>query len=352
MVKKYGGYTGNPQASDVTTDSAHGAWQAPSEVTRESGLQNWPSLYSPSIFVYNNVGEVTYAATSGSAFDCLTSGTYLIPSGQIVSRSTYSDLFNVIGEDYGAGDGSTTFQLPDYSAPYLYLKATVPASPLTRTTASGQGVVPYHTHTFYNVNNVVGGVSQGQFQAPNSANQQFFNSYLQGRYDGNRGCTMEMVPVIAVSNTRAPAGVIAPLLVPNLNLISSVLPSNCLVCSGQQVSRTTYAHLYEKFGNIFGQGDGSTTFNIPDLRGLFVSTPFYDIVQPSGHAQPSGFVPHSVAAHTHQFQTWSTNNNGATAGPSYYRGSLQAGDSSLSNIGSTEENRPDNVTCVYILVVE
>src|SRR5690606_21754705 len=33
--------------------------------------------------------------------------------GQTVSRETYSDLFDVIGETYGAGDGSTTFTLPD-----------------------------------------------------------------------------------------------------------------------------------------------------------------------------------------------------------------------------------------------
>ena len=38
---------------------------------------------------------------------------WLICDGSAVSRSTYSDLFNVIGTNYGAGDGSTTFNLPD-----------------------------------------------------------------------------------------------------------------------------------------------------------------------------------------------------------------------------------------------
>lgn len=39
---------------------------------------------------------------------------YLFCAGQAVSRSTYSDLFDVIGTAAGAGDGSTTFNLPDY----------------------------------------------------------------------------------------------------------------------------------------------------------------------------------------------------------------------------------------------
>lgn len=38
---------------------------------------------------------------------------WLLSYGQAVSRSTYSDLFAVIGTTYGAGDGSTTFNLPD-----------------------------------------------------------------------------------------------------------------------------------------------------------------------------------------------------------------------------------------------
>ena len=40
---------------------------------------------------------------------------FLICDGSLVSRSTYSDLFNVIGTTYGAGDGSTTFALPNLS---------------------------------------------------------------------------------------------------------------------------------------------------------------------------------------------------------------------------------------------
>ena len=39
---------------------------------------------------------------------------FLFCKGQAVSRTTYSELFKVIGTQYGSGDGSTTFNLPDY----------------------------------------------------------------------------------------------------------------------------------------------------------------------------------------------------------------------------------------------
>jgi microcystin-dependent protein len=44
-------------------------------------------------------------------------------------------------------------------------------------------------------------------------------------------------------------------------------PSGWLLCNGQQVSRTTYPELFAAIGTTFGVGDGSTTFNVPDLRG-------------------------------------------------------------------------------------
>ncbi len=41
------------------------------------------------------------------------------------------------------------------------------------------------------------------------------------------------------------------------------------VCDGGSISRTTYANLFAVIGTTFGVGDGSTTFNLPDLRGRF-----------------------------------------------------------------------------------
>lgn len=48
-------------------------------------------------------------------------------------------------------------------------------------------------------------------------------------------------------------------------------PSLWLLAYGQAISRTTYASLFGVIGTSFGSGDGSTTFNVPDLRGRYTA---------------------------------------------------------------------------------
>jgi microcystin-dependent protein len=47
----------------------------------------------------------------------------------------------------------------------------------------------------------------------------------------------------------------------------STAPSGWLACDGSAVSRTVYSLLFAVVGTLYGIGDGSTTFNLPDLRG-------------------------------------------------------------------------------------
>ena len=47
----------------------------------------------------------------------------------------------------------------------------------------------------------------------------------------------------------------------------STAPDGYLLCDGQAVSRTTYADLFDVIGTTYGTGDGSTTFNVPNLKG-------------------------------------------------------------------------------------
>jgi microcystin-dependent protein len=44
-------------------------------------------------------------------------------------------------------------------------------------------------------------------------------------------------------------------------------PSGWLKCDGSAISRATYAKLFAAIGGLYGTGDGSTTFNLPDLNG-------------------------------------------------------------------------------------
>jgi microcystin-dependent protein len=48
---------------------------------------------------------------------------------------------------------------------------------------------------------------------------------------------------------------------------STVVPNGYLNCDGSQISRTIFSALFAQIGGYYGAGDGSTTFNLPDLRG-------------------------------------------------------------------------------------
>jgi microcystin-dependent protein len=56
-----------------------------------------------------------------------------------------------------------------------------------------------------------------------------------------------------------------------LPFAGSSAPDGWLLCHGQAVSRTTYAVLFAVIGTTYGTGDGSTTFNLPDLRGRVIA---------------------------------------------------------------------------------
>lgn len=48
---------------------------------------------------------------------------------------------------------------------------------------------------------------------------------------------------------------------------STTIPTNWLECNGQAISRTEYAELFAVIGTKYGSGDGSTTFNLPNIKG-------------------------------------------------------------------------------------
>lgn len=65
------------------------------------------------------------------------------------------------------------------------------------------------------------------------------------------------------TSAAVPAGSVIP-------FAYSSAPSGWLKANGAAVSRTTYAALFAAVGTTFGAGNGTTTFNLPDLRGEFV----------------------------------------------------------------------------------
>lgn len=61
---------------------------------------------------------------------------------------------------------------------------------------------------------------------------------------------------------------IVPGTIAYIGMISA--PSGWLKANGAAISRSTYADLFAAIGTTFGAGDGTSTFNLPDLRGEFV----------------------------------------------------------------------------------
>lgn len=70
---------------------------------------------------------------------------------------------------------------------------------------------------------------------------------------------------VAYNATLYPAGMISPFAGPVENI-----PYGWMLCDGSEISRSEYANLFNAIGVCWGIGDGSTTFNLPDLRGMFL----------------------------------------------------------------------------------
>ena len=132
-----------------------------------------------------------------------------------------------------------------------------------------------------------------------------------------------------------------------LSFAMTSAPTGWLECDGAAISRTSYATLFAAIGETFGTGDGATTFNLPDLRGVFVrgwanakanvdADNMYDAGRNFGTEQADAFKSHS-----HTFK-------GAT-------GSSGSGTSSRDSVPQTQntgatgdiETRPRNVALMY-----
>ncbi|MBP5857301.1 tail fiber protein [Marivibrio halodurans] len=94
-------------------------------------------------------------------------------------------------------------------------------------------------------------------------------AYLRERFGNTDGTLMVARPVdfggqnLSNSPDLLPRGAI-------VMMATSTLPSGFLKCNGAAVGRAAYAALFGVINTFWGAGDGSTTFNVPDLRGEFL----------------------------------------------------------------------------------
>ena len=137
-----------------------------------------------------------------------------------------------------------------------------------------------------------------------------------------------------------------------LQSASAVEPDGYLLADGDTVSRSTYAELFVALGSgsVYGVGDGSTTFHLPDYRGYFLRS-----LNSSGSGvDPSralgSIQQDDIEAHTHQQYTTTESDFDGGGRPT----SASGGDNTSEGGGSTgstggTETRPKNISVnVYI----
>lgn len=157
---------------------------------------------------------------------------------------------------------------------------------------------------------------------------------------------------------------------------SSTIPSGWQLCDGTALNRTTYSALYSVIGTTYGAGDGSTTFNVPNLKGRVpagydsAQTEFNTMGKTGGektHLLTSAEMPahnHTDSGHTHAAPDgaafWVTNGssgnvgNGTFWGVHAFDGSTNSTASAASNIqntggGGAHNNLQPYLTIRYII---
>ena len=237
---------------------------------------------------------------------------WLICDGSAVSRIAYASLFAIIGTKYGAGDGATTFNLPSLSGrtpvgkdslqtefnllgkiggakTHTLTEAEMPSHDHGGVSAAGNSqfyrlvtnsgasrasnhatgwngsggytdyndnVWPMSSHT-HNIESDGGGGAHNNLQPYQVVN--FIIKYSNGDSPGDSQLT-DRVSDLEMAQSPLPAGTISA-------WAAETAPANWLLCDGSPISRTTYASLFAVIGTKFGAGDGTTTFNVPNLKG-------------------------------------------------------------------------------------
>jgi microcystin-dependent protein len=123
-------------------------------------------------------------------------------------------------------------------------------------------------------------------------------------------------------------------------------PSGWLICAGAAVSRSTYAALFAAIGTAFGAGDGSTTFNVPDMSDRFIKgwkTP-EAVGATGGSTTPSVSV--TDPGHSHTVGQATDHRNG---GASVADNASPTGNSMTGISASIADGRPPFIALPWII---
>jgi microcystin-dependent protein len=133
-----------------------------------------------------------------------------------------------------------------------------------------------------------------------------------------------------------------------MHFAMNTAPTGWLAANGTAVSRTTYAALFAAIGTVFGSGDGSTTFNLPDLRAEFIRGIDNGRGVDSGRGFGSNQSATEIASNIDQAAFFSYTNNDAFRSGSNLNGAGEAGYIRPQNFISV---RPRNVALLACIKV-
>lgn len=142
-----------------------------------------------------------------------------------------------------------------------------------------------------------------------------------------------------------PVGVVLP-------YAGSVLPSGglYLFCDGSEVSRSTYSDLFAAIGTSYGIGNGSTTFNLPDLRGRVpTGKGTHTDVDQLGDNEGTALADRTPSHH--HTTTIQGNNSGGNNNTPFGYGDVGAGSNNhtYTSSGGTTLDKPPYLTLNYII---
>lgn len=133
-------------------------------------------------------------------------------------------------------------------------------------------------------------------------------------------------------------------------------PTYWLICDGRAISRTAYADLFAVIGTTYGSGNGSTTFNIPDLRGNVAvgASATYDLGDTGGEAEHTLTID-EMPSHKHEVSYRLNVVAQGTAGMWYFDagtvGTMTTDTPSVANTGGSQahNNMQPYVVTNYII---
>lgn len=211
---------------DYTTSKSAKTWAEEAKDARDEAKDTAVNLGNPVVNITEDKGTVTVSKSDGSSS----------------SFTTFPKFVEI----------PANADLNDYKQEGFYICKTNKNVTLLQNCPAPMAFLMEVYTTSYEYEGTIDSWVHQRIITFNSA-QVYMRAYAS--WDGGKWYSWESIPAV---------GTILPFAGANS------IPTGYLVCDGSAISRTTYAQLYAVIGNTYGAGDGSTTFNVPNLKGRYI----------------------------------------------------------------------------------